>query len=85
MYCRLLIKRSRLATGPECPVFGQSGYRMSGTGIRSNLNTDSGSVFGGLLYLDVGHSIDRMKGHPKRLKVLVFFDGSGTVSVATCW
>jgi hypothetical protein len=28
------IKRSRLATGYECPVFGRSGYQMVGTGIR---------------------------------------------------
>jgi hypothetical protein len=42
-------KRSRLVTGHECPVFGRSGYRMSGTGIRSNPNTACGSVFGGLL------------------------------------
>jgi hypothetical protein len=36
----LLIKRSRLANRSQ----------MSGTGIRSNRNTDRSSVFGGLLY-----------------------------------
>ena len=43
-------KRSRLASGFFCPVFGRSGYQMVGTGIRSNPNTASGSVLGGLLY-----------------------------------
>jgi hypothetical protein len=44
------IKRSMLVTGQECPVFGRFDIRMPGTGIRLNLNTDGGSVFGCLLY-----------------------------------
>jgi hypothetical protein len=43
------IKRSRLATEHECPVFGCSAKQMVGTGIRFNPNTARGSVFGGLL------------------------------------
>jgi hypothetical protein len=39
-----------LATGYECPDFKWSGYQISGTGIRSNPNTDHGSVFAGSLY-----------------------------------
>jgi hypothetical protein len=45
------IKRSRLATGQKSPDFKWSGFQMPGTGIRSNPNTDHGSVFGGSLYL----------------------------------
>jgi hypothetical protein len=45
-------KRSRLAAGFFCPVFGRSGYQMVGTGIRCNPNTARGSVYGGLLYND---------------------------------
>jgi hypothetical protein len=44
------IKWSRPATGQKSPVFEWPGYQMSGTGIRSNLKTDHGSVFGGSLY-----------------------------------
>ncbi len=44
------IKRSRLATGHECPVFGRFDIRMVGTVIRLYSKTDRGSVFGCLLY-----------------------------------
>jgi hypothetical protein len=39
-----------LATGQKSPDFKWSGFQMPGTGIRLNLNTARGSVFGGLLY-----------------------------------
>jgi hypothetical protein len=48
----ILKKPSRLATGHECPAFERSGIQMPGTGIRSNPNTDLGSVFCGSLYSD---------------------------------
>jgi hypothetical protein len=52
----IAIKRFRLVTGHECPVFGRSGYQMVGIGIRYNPNTARGSVFGGVLYDHSDHS-----------------------------
>jgi hypothetical protein len=51
-YDPFILKRSRLATRHFCPAFGWSGYRMIGTGIRSNPKARQGLAFGWVLYSD---------------------------------